>query len=201
MDETLAKDEGLVAQIVRAILEFISKIPETSEVESADPDERARGIGRSASRKAAVISGALALPPGPLGMATVLPDLIALWKLQAQLVADIAAVYGKSATLNQEQMMYCLFRHTAAQAVRDLVMRVGERILVRRASLRFMQSVARSVGLRITQRAIGQGISRWIPVVGALGVGGYSYYDTSKVADTAIELFKRDISVDGGPEL
>jgi len=28
-------------------------------------------------------------------------------------------------------------------------------------------------------------------VVGAMGVGGYAYYDTAKVAATAIELFEK----------
>jgi hypothetical protein len=56
------------------------------------------------------------------------------------------------------------------------------------------------VGIRITQRAIGKGISRWIPVIGAVGTGGYAYYDTSKVAETAIEIFSSEITIDDGPE-
>ncbi|MEW5296878.1 MAG: hypothetical protein WDW36_000125 [Sanguina aurantia] len=34
-----------------------------------------------------------------------------------------------------------------------------------------------------------QFISRWLPVVGALGVGAYAYHDTGQVAKTAIALF------------
>jgi hypothetical protein len=94
-------EDGLLAQIVRAILDFISRIPDTDEALSADPDERARAVGRSASRTAALISGSLALPPGPLGWLTILPDLVAIWRIQAQMIADIAGVYGKSAVLNR----------------------------------------------------------------------------------------------------
>lgn len=111
------------------------------------------------------------------------------------MVSDIAAVYGKKSNLTQEQMLYCLFRYTAAQAVRDLVVRLGERVLVRRASLRLMQSIARSIGVRVTQRSIGRGVSRLLPIVGAVGVGGYAYLDTVQVAKTAMELFARDINV------
>jgi hypothetical protein len=32
-----------------------------------------------------------------------------------------------------------------------------------------------------------------VPVVGALGVGAYAYYDTGQVAATAMALFSRDI--------
>ena len=95
--------------------------------------------------------------------------------------------------MTREQVLFCLFRHTAAQAVRDLVVRVGQRVLVRRVSLRTAQAIAKKIGVRITQRAIGKGLSRWLFVVGALGVAGYAYYDTAQVAQTAIELFQQEI--------
>jgi hypothetical protein len=97
------------------------------------------------------------------------PDLLAVWKIQAQLVADIAAVYGKEATLTKEHMLRCLFRHTASQAVRDLVVRSAQRYLL--------------------QRAVGSSAARFLPVVGAVGVGGYAYYDTRQVAAAALALF------------
>ena len=145
-------------------------------------------------------AGSLALPPGLLGWLTILPELVVVWKIQSQMVADIAGIYGKEACLTREQMIYCLFRHTAAQAVRDLIVRVGQRYLVQRVSLRALQSVAERVGMRITQQAIGKGISRWLPVVGALGVGAYAYYDTGQVARTAIELFRHEIEIAPEPK-
>jgi hypothetical protein len=45
--------------------------------------------------------------------------------------------------------------------------------------------------VHLTQHAISKGISRWLPVVGAVGVGAYAYYDTRHVAQTAIALFER----------
>ena len=60
-------------------------------------------------------AGTLALPPGPLGWLTILPEMLAVWKIQSQMVADIAALYGQKSTLTEEQMVYCLFRHSAAQ--------------------------------------------------------------------------------------
>ena len=58
------------------------------------------------------------------------------------------------------------------------------------------QTIAQKVGVRITQRVIGKGVSRWLPIVGALGVAGYAYYDTGQVAHTATELFQQVIEVD-----
>jgi hypothetical protein len=94
-------------------------------------------------------------------------------------------------------MLYCLFKHTAAQAVRDLVVRVGERYLVRRAGLRVVQDVAAKVGVRVTQRAIVTSVSRWLPVIGIVGVAGYAYYDTAQVGATAISFFEKPVVSDG----
>jgi hypothetical protein len=187
------------SRIAEAILSLIGHIPETDEHQSRNPAKRAKSAANAAATKAALAAGTLALPPGPLGWLTVLPELIAVWKIQAQMVADIAALYGRTATLTREQMLYCLFRHMAAQTVRDVVVRVGERFLVRRLSGRTLQSAAQKVGLRISQRAIGKGFSRWLPVVGALGVATYAFIDTGQVAAAAIELFERDIEVEAVP--
>ena len=93
-------------------------------------------------------------------------------------------------------MIYCLFKHGGAALMRDLVVRVGERFLVRRAALRVIQQVIRKIGMRVTQRAVGQTISRWIPIIGALGLGAYAYYDTSQVAATTIELFSKEVIIE-----
>jgi hypothetical protein len=187
---------GTLKRLLETLEGFLSEIPETAELESATPEERAREIARNAAIKAALLAGGLALPPGPLGYLTILPDLVAIWKIQAQMVADIAGAFGKRAYLGREQMLYCLFRHAAAQAMRDIVVRVGERILIRRPALRLVQQVLRRIGVRITQRLAGGAIARWLPIVGALGVGAYAYYDTGQVAETAIDLFRREIELE-----
>lgn len=118
---------------------------------------------------------------------------MAVWRIQAQLVADVAGAFGKSATLTQEEMLYCLFRHAAAQVFRDVVVRTGERVLVRRASLRALQTIAAKLGVKITQRVIAKSVARWLPIVGAAGVGAYAYFDTAQVGGTALDLFSREI--------
>jgi hypothetical protein len=52
---------------------------------------------------------------------------------------------------------------------------------------------AQRIGVKITQRAVAKGLTRWLPVLGALGVAAYAYYDTAQVANSAIELFKSEI--------
>jgi len=190
-------DTAEQSRAAQAILDFVSQIPASKVGSSRHPETEARQLARRAAQRAALTAGSLALPPGPLGWLTVLPELIAIWRIQAQLVSDIAAVYGKHAELGREQMLWCLFRHTAAQAFRDLVVRMGDRLLFRRMSATVAQRVAQRIGVKISQRAVGKGVSRWLPVIGALGVGAYAYYDTGHVASTAIEMFSGAISTEG----
>lgn len=180
----------------RAILDFVSQVPPGRTSVGGDTATRAQAIADAAANRAGLTAGSLALPPGPLGWLTVLPELVAVWKIQAQMVSDIAATYGKQAVLGREQMLYCLFRHTAAQAFRDVVVRAGDRLLFRHATLKGLEYLTQRIGLSVSQRAIGKGMSRWLPLLGALGVGWYARFDTRQVARTAIAMFSGDVQVE-----
>jgi hypothetical protein len=97
-------------------------------------------------------------------------------------------------------MLYCLFSHTSAKAFQDIVVRVGERYLIRRAPLSVLVAIANKIALRIAQRSAGRMITRWVPAVGALGVAGFVYVDTGKVADNSIDFFERDVKIEGSVE-
>ncbi|MEO7432832.1 MAG: hypothetical protein ABIV12_12240 [Dokdonella sp.] len=179
----------LSERLTRVVLEMVGRIPDTDEHKSRGPDHRARAIGAAAANKAALAAGTLALPPGPLGWLTIVPELVAIWRIQRQMVADIAGAYGVSAELTRSHMLYCLFRHAAAQALRDVGMQVGARLLIQDVPLRVIERAAAKIGVHLSRRLAGRGIARWLPLIGALGVGAYAYYDTGQVARTAIALF------------
>jgi uncharacterized protein (DUF697 family) len=184
------------SRFATAILNALSEVPDSTQKKARKPEEAAKTCANAAAAKAAVTAGTLALPPGPAGWLTILPELMAVWRIQAQMVADIAAIYGKKATVTREQMLWCLFKHTASQAVRDLVVRMGTRWLVKIATLRTLQGVAQRLGVKVTQRAFSKSVTRWLPLVGPLGVGAYAYYDTAQVAKSAIELFSAEIDIE-----
>lgn len=170
--------------------------PEPGCSVSPRPQRAAAQAIEAAAAKAALAAGALALPPGPLGWATIAPEMLTVWHIQRQLVADIAALYGRSAELGPAQMLWCLFRHTAAQALRDLSVRVGERVVVRPAAQALLQRVAAAVGLQLGQQAAGRALSRWMPVIGAAGVGAYAWWDTRQVGRAALALFEHEQVID-----
>lgn len=179
-----------------AVLELVLHVPQTAEPTMAQPAERAHAIARSAARTASVVSGSLSLPPGFLGWLTVIPELVGIWKLQAQMVSDIAGVYGKRKTLGREQMLYCLFKHVSAQLFRDVVVRVGERVVVQQTSIKVLQNIAQQIGVQVSKTVLSKSVSRFVPLLGAVGVGAYAYFDTLQVAKTAVELFEQTTIID-----
>lgn len=147
-----------------------------------------------ASLKAAGVSGTLSLPAGALAIATLLPDLVAVWKIQAQLVADIAQSKGNYKNLNRETLLYCLFGPNQS-AADDLVVRIGERFIVRRSSQKVFESFLGKIGLRVGRSLLGDRIARWIPFLGAAVIARYSFKDTEKVGLRAEEFFSSTIEI------
>lgn len=173
--------EGLIERILTRVPR--STLSATTQALAATP-----GIVRSAAKRAALTSGALALPPGPLGLITVLPDLHFIWSIQRQMVADLFALHGLSVELTRTHMLYCLFRHAASQVVRDVAVRSGQRVLVRQLSTTAFKGALPTLGVEVGRRLAGNAAGRWVPLVGAVAVGSYAYWDTLQVARTASRL-------------
>jgi len=193
MEKRKPEEAASLPGVLHRIIEYI---PFSSQPASNQPEAKARKLGSIAAMKAAAFSGALAMPPGPLGLLTIIPDLLGIWRIQAQLAADIAAVYGKTGFMTRESMLYCMFRHGAAHAVRDVVIRSGQRLLIRKITLQATDTVLRKVGVRLSERLATKAVTRWLPIIGAVGVGAYAYYDTGEVAKTAIQTFSSDLNFD-----
>lgn len=182
------RDEAASSELLEAIGEIVSAVPRSEHGAVVDPAAAARQLARTAAHRAALLSGSLALPPGPLGVLTVLPDLYLIWKLQRQMVADIFALHGKSAELTRANMVYCLFRHLASQVLRDVAVRAAERAVLSVATSAAVQGTASTLGMHLTRRIAGATASRWIPIAGAAAVGAYAYWDTLQVAKVALRV-------------
>ena len=183
-------------EVTGTIERVIADVPPPRSHPVAHPDAQAQDLARKAAQRAALVSGSLALPPGPLGMLTVLPDIYVIWRIQRQMVADIFGLYGRSAELTRTHMLYCLFRHAASQVLRDVAVRAGQRVVLQQLSGGALKGALARVGTSVTQRLAGTAASRWVPLAGAAAVASYAYWDTLQVAKTARRLLA---GTDGGP--
>ncbi len=177
-------------QLASAILDLVMTVPPSAEAMQDHPAQRAQTLARNAARQASLLAGSLSLPVGVWGWVTVLPEMVGVWKLQAQMVADIAALYGQHHRLRREHLLYCLFKQMSAQLFRDLAVRVGERVVVRPTTLKVLQVLVQKLGVTLAGAVLRKGVSRFIPLLGAVSVGAYAYYDTLQVAHNAVALFE-----------
>ena len=182
---------GEPAREVGGVIErVIADVPAPHAHAVADAAGAAERLAREAAKKAALLSGSLALPPGPLGMLTVLPDLYLIWGVQRQMVADIFALHGRTAELTRTHMLYCLFRHMASHVARDVAVRAGQRIVVRELTAGALRGAAGTLGVAVTRRLAGTAAGRWVPFAGAAAVAAYAYWDTLQVAQSARRLLE-----------
>lgn len=190
MENKKENADKLKDKLTNLLLDVITDIPESLYEKSDEQAVKVRKLITQASLKASAVSATLSVPAGLTGVLTSIPDIVAVWRIQAQLVADIAATYGKIGFLSREAMIWCLFRHSAASLMRDVVVRTGSRLVVQKLSLTALQKIVQKIGLKVSTKFIGRAALRAIPAIGALGNGAYTYYDTTEVGKTADSYFK-----------
>lgn len=172
------------------LFDIITDIPESLLSPAKTPQKRCELLTRKAAAKTAALSATLSLPGGFSGIVTLLPDIVSIWKIQAQLVADIAMTYGKYAELSREAMLWCLFRHSASQLLRDIFVRSGTRLIAQKVSFSALQKILQKIGISQANKFLGKTALRSIPLLGAAASGFYAYYDTKKVGETAETYFQ-----------
>ncbi|MBR2210620.1 MAG: EcsC family protein [Fibrobacter sp.] len=183
-------EEKFADKASNLLFELITDIPGSVYTPIQNPDDKARLLAQRAAWKSATVSTSLSIPAGITGILTAIPDIAAIWKIQAQLVADIAASYGKLALLSREAMIWCLFRHSAAQLLRDIAVRTGSRIVVQKLSSAAIKAILTKIGAKVSSKFLGKTLLRAIPAIGALGNGMYAFYDTLEVGKTATAYFR-----------
>ncbi|GBF51495.1 hypothetical protein LPTSP4_30330 [Leptospira ryugenii] len=157
------------------------------------PNELIQELIQNASLKCALISGTCSLPPGPLGLLSILPELLMIYRIQGQLVIDIAALLGKEVQVTKELLLYCMFKNAGAQIFRKVIEESSMRILIRPTTVRFFQSFLEKIGIMISQRMFRKQFTRWIPIGGAFLTGTLTYYDTKSIGLQAKSLFSKEI--------
>ncbi|MCW7496464.1 hypothetical protein ND860_08025 [Leptospira levettii] len=160
------------------------------------PEELLNELVQNACFKSGLISATCSLPPGPLGILSILPELLMVYRIQGHLIMDIAALYGKEVQVTKELLLYCLFKHGGAHVFRKIIEESSFKILIRPTTVRVFQTVLEKLGIMISKSIIRKQFARWVPIGGAVVTGTFAYYDTKRVGKTAMELFSKEIHSD-----
>jgi len=134
--------------------------------------------------------------PGPIGMATILPEVIALTRLQVNLIYRIAKHHGKQERVNKELVLLILGNAMGIAAGEVLLRRAGTNLVVKSVSSGVIKGLSRRIGARIVDRAVERAIARWIPMVTAPLFGYFSRSLTRRIGKEAERIFSLRIEVE-----
>ncbi|MBN1382450.1 MAG: hypothetical protein JXA41_12295 [Deltaproteobacteria bacterium] len=172
------------------LLNFIP-YPEDTTVTGL-PDEMIRMAGRQAF----AISTCAGLIPGLWGFFTILPELIAVTKLQINLIYKLANYYGKAHRLNAS-IIFSIFATALGVGEHRIFMReVGPRIIVKTLSSQALRKMAPQIGANVGARITRRYVARWFPILTAPAFGYFSLATTTKIAYVADEIFLPDMDIE-----
>lgn len=152
-----------------------------------------------AAARAFKISTALGLIPGPIGFAGILPEVVALTRLQINLIYRVARCYGKVETVNTEIVLLILANAMGVAGGETLIRKAGMALVIRSANTGVMRALARRIGIHVIDAAVGKAIGRWIPVATAPLFGYFSRSLTRKIGREAKRILSsQELTVERG---
>jgi hypothetical protein len=166
--------------------------PTEVEVTGETPEE----MTSSASWKTFGISTAAALPPGPFGLATILPELMAVTKIQMNLIYAIAAYHKKEGKLNSTLVLLIFANEAGVEVGKAVAKQMGAKLIIKTLGSRSIRAIAQKIGIKITARITQKAVGRWIPFVLAPIFGAFSKAMTTRIGEEANRLFSQDFDVE-----
>lgn len=193
-------------EFLERMFEFLSGIDSYespyANYTSLDDEDRlriAKDLTNQSALRAGTISASFSLPGGPIGFLTLIPEVFMIFRIQGNLVKDIASLYGKEAQLTKELLMFSMFKHGGAHLFRKFIEETGVRVLIRPTTVRAFQGLLQKLGLTISRKILKKNLARWVPFAGAAITGSFAYFDTKTVGQNALDLFSKEISIVEGP--
>lgn len=148
---------------------------------------------KEAAQKTFWVSTTLSAVPGPFGLATILPEIGAVTKVQLNLVYRIAKYYKNLETLNQSIVLLIFANALGLTVGNQLVRRVGMRLIIKVLSAPAVERIAPLIGLRIAAGITKRIAGRWLIVIAAPIFGLFSKKMTQKIGAEAMALFAETI--------
>jgi hypothetical protein len=151
---------------------------------------------RRASRTAFLISTGAGIPTGPVGLATIIPEVVAITKLQIDLIFKVAKFHQQEAKVNKTIILAVLGVAVGVVLKHALINKVGTRIIVKSLSAEGAKRITREIGEKFAVGLLKRGLGRWIPLMLAPVFGYLSLAMTRKVGREAESLFSHELEMD-----
>lgn len=150
----------------------------------------------AAAWKAFSVSAAASVVPGPLGWATIVPELLAVTKIQINLIYAIAKSHGQEGVVDAGLVLLLLGSNAGIAGkygLGHILTRTGTKAFVPRLSAKVLQPLAQKLGANIAGKVTARSIGRWVPFVLAPVFGAFSKSMTTQIGERAELLFSREV--------
>ena len=175
---------------VKLLMDFA---PDIDKIEITGTAEE---MTNAASWKAFSISTAAAIPPGPFGLATILPEIVAVTKIQMNLIYRIAKYHQQAGKVNRT-LVLLIFGNALGFAVgSEFFKTMGSRLLMESAGSQGVGNIALRIGKKISTRILPKTVARWVPFVLAPIFGAFSKSMTMKIGREADKIFSKDLAIE-----
>ncbi len=183
------------AEKVSSLISGIDTYTSPYALSVSPADDLVRHITRKTAVKCASLAGASYLIPGKVSYALILPELLLIYRLQAQMIVDIAALYGKDNPMDKTLLFYCLFQGSSSNLFKHLIKDTGKRIIVRPVSIKMIEALILQLSKKIFKKSFSGSFSIFLPFVGLAVSGTLNYLYTTRIGEIASQVFSKEIFV------
>jgi uncharacterized protein (DUF697 family) len=159
------------------------------------PDDLIRHITRKTAIRCASLAGAFYLFPGKMNYALILPELLLIYRLQAQMIIDIAALYGKDNPIDKTLLFYCLFQGSNSDLLKHLIKDTGKRVIVRPVSIKMVEAFIQQLSKSFFKKSFSRYFSVLLPLLGFTLSGSLNYLYTTRIGEVASQVFSKEIFI------
>ncbi len=176
--------------LLENILDTLTPNADEIRVDGTPPE-----MTRKAARAAFLISTGASIPTGPMGLATIIPELISLTKIQISLIYKVAKFYNHEAKVNQP-IILAVFGSAMGVVLKHVISsEVGSRVIVKTLGSEGTQKITREIGEKIGAGLLRRGFGRWLPLLLAPVFGYFSLSLTRRIGQEAEKLFRQEIEM------
>ncbi len=178
--------EGLFLEVYHALA------PNAQEIQvEGIPEE----MTRKASRSAFLLSTGAGMPIGPIGMATIIPELIGLIKIQVNLIHRIAKYYNQDARVSATVVLFILGNALGVVLKHAVAEKIGAQIAARAVGAEGVKRLTQKIGERIGAELLQRAAGRWMPFILAPLFGYFSLSMTRRVGREAERMLSQVIEI------
>jgi hypothetical protein len=165
-------------------------------LENPKPEkEQIENIINTCSTTNGTISGISGMLPGPAGLIAIIPELKSTLENQIVMIYDIGVAHGKEEHMSKEMVLALAMQSGLGSIGINALARQGEKILIKKASVKVFQQLAKIMGIRLTAGVIKSAVAKFVPVLGGLAIGVWVKYTTTEMGENTAVILSKKIDI------